>query len=86
MLKKLWQKRSQFPIDKIGHCIFVGLLPTLLLGWGYGVYGSIGIEVVQAESQKDITTYLKKKWKDILGDLAADSLGVLIALFIRGEL
>jgi len=76
MLKSLWDNRSKFPYDKIGHCIFVGFLPTLILGWGYGVYGSIGTEAVQIESGHiDL--------KDSLLDLIADGIGIGIALIVR---
>lgn len=89
-LKNLWENRSTFPIDKIGHCIVVGFLPTfgfsfifIWLGILMGCWTSLLIELVQAESQENIFLYLKLNWKDILGDLIADGIGIALALIVR---
>jgi len=52
----------------------------MVLGMIIGICFSIGVEAVQAESQKNIWQYLKSSWLDILGDLLADGIGIFLAI------
>jgi hypothetical protein len=71
-------------MDKIKH-FFLCFLVTLVCGWQIGVAVALTIELTQAEYGN---ASLKVMWwrmtsRDTLGDLLADSGGIVLGLVLR---